>query len=191
MRSALKNKLHFSGGNRDAVSLELLSRKTRPVFFQIRITEEQTAYLHLNPRALLRQVFFSFGCGKLCLIRAGGQYCGFVCMWINPRIGKYTVAPLVIDQRFQRRGIGRQALFQVCDYLFSRGADRVLLSVHPDNFAAIAMYEQIGFIFTNSQWGPVEKVMRLDRDVYESPRIAELRIAFEKKRSDANPAADA
>ena len=106
----------------------------------------------------------SFGCGKLYLIEEGGKVRGYIGLWTNPRIGKFNVAPLIIDKNAQGRGLGRAALEGACRMLFDSGASRVALAVHPENANAIRLYESLGFKFTGGKWGKTDRVMRLERD---------------------------
>jgi diamine N-acetyltransferase len=55
----------------------------------------------------------------------------------------------MIDQRFQGRGLGRQALEAAVEWIVrERGVDRVRLSVVPSNEPARALYRSAGFVET-------------------------------------------
>jgi putative acetyltransferase len=45
----------------------------------------------------------------------------------------------------RRRGIGSALLAAACDWASARGVEKLLLSVYPDNIAAIALYRRFGF----------------------------------------------
>jgi ribosomal protein S18 acetylase RimI-like enzyme len=62
------------------------------------------------------------------------------------RDGCWSVYHLVIDARRQRQGIGRMAVRALIVHARSTGADRLRLTVHPENTAAIALYESEGFL---------------------------------------------
>ena len=133
-------------------------------FKRIEITGEQGEMVKNQPIRELFRKLPSFGCGKLYLIEEGGKVRGYIGLWTNPRIGKFNVAPLIIDKNAQGRGLGRAALEGACRMLFDSGASRVALAVHPENANAIRLYESLGFKFTGGKWGKTDRVMRLERD---------------------------
>lgn len=53
------------------------------------------------------------------------------------------ISGLVIDPHFQGRGIGRQVLTQLLERL--KDAKRIDLVTHPDNHAALHLYQSLGF----------------------------------------------
>ena len=61
----------------------------------------------------------------------------------------HSIVRLMIDRRFQGRGLGRQALEAAVEWIArERGADRVRLSVVPSNENARALYRSAGFVET-------------------------------------------
>lgn len=54
------------------------------------------------------------------------------------------ISGLVIDPRFQRKGIGRQVLTQLLERL--KDLKRIDLVTHPDNHAALQLYQSLGFV---------------------------------------------
>lgn len=54
------------------------------------------------------------------------------------------ISDLVIDPRFQGRGIAKEALARVLDEL--RGFKRIDLVTHPDNKIALSLYQSLGFV---------------------------------------------
>ena len=62
--------------------------------------------------------------------------------------GNYCIWRFMIDEKFQRKGFGRQALQLVLDYIktFPCGkAEAVYLSYEPENTGAAALYHAFGF----------------------------------------------
>ncbi len=79
-------------------------------------------------------------------IYAGDAPVGFVMYGYIPADGRCWIIGLIVDARRQRQGIGRAAL----ELLLARmeaesGGASLLLSVNPDNVAAIRLYEAFGF----------------------------------------------
>ena len=71
---------------------------------------------------------------------------GFVMLgWYKPR-KQYTLWKFLIDERYQNRGYGRQALKLAIDYLAETfGADEIYTGVVPENTAAKQLYRSVGF----------------------------------------------
>ena len=135
---------------------------------RIEITGEQSEMVKNQPIRELFRKLPSFGCGKLYLIEEGGRVRGYIGLWTNPRIGKYTIAPLIIDKSAQGRGLGRSALEGALKMIFDSGATHAALAVHPENANAIRLYESLGFKFTGGKWGN-DRVMRLERNEEMKP----------------------
>lgn len=145
----------------DLASMEKVGLRNLRDFLSIRITEPQRGILHTSNARTFFQSFLGFWYSRLFLIRLEGQPAGYLFLFCNPYCGKYNIGRLVIDLRFQRRGIGKTALLWGVEKLKTTGADRVLLSVHPNNIAALNLYKSVGFAFTGSFWGD-EAVMKLE-----------------------------
>lgn len=62
------------------------------------------------------------------------------------RHGELAVFHLLIDRDQQRRGYGRAALQSLINLgMRTKRCDRLRLTVHPENCAAIALYQSEGF----------------------------------------------
>ncbi|GAA2831961.1 diamine N-acetyltransferase [Aminobacter aminovorans] len=79
-------------------------------------------------------------------IYADDQPVGFTMYALDPDDGNYWIYRLMIDQRHQRRGYGREALLEMLKLMSKLpGCDHVTLSVVPENETAMALYRQTGF----------------------------------------------
>ena len=83
-------------------------------------------------------------------IYAGDEPVGFVMLsWaVTPTediIGPWFLWRLLIDQRQQRRGLGRAALKLVVDLIRAEGATELLTSYHPGEGEPWPFYERFGF----------------------------------------------
>lgn len=128
-------------------------------YLNLSISEEQKRILHTSHVKTFLQSVVGMRYSKLFLIREHGVSVGYVYIYCYAKTGKYNVGRLLIDERYQNRGIGRQALAWALDYLYARHAPRVLLSVHPDNHAARSLYESVGFQYCEGQYWGEEMVM--------------------------------
>ena len=60
----------------------------------------------------------------------------------------WALRSFMIDARFQGRGHGRAVVLAAIDYVRARGGGALRLTVHPDNAAAIHLYESLGFSYS-------------------------------------------
>lgn len=95
------------------------------------------AETHVYPKAEPRAVY------------ADGELVGFVLLHPGERPGEHVLVRLMIDRRFQGRGLGRQALEAAVEYAGrEHKADSVRLSFVPSNERARALYLSAGFVAT-------------------------------------------
>lgn len=79
---------------------------------------------------------------------------GFVMLGFYEAKQQYTLWKLLIDERYQRRGYGRQAVELAKQYLIDTfGVTEIYLGVHKDNEAAIGLYRSLGFVITSETDG--------------------------------------
>ena len=102
-------------------------------------------------------------------VYAGDEPVGFVMLsWdCVPRppeiIGPWFLWKLLIDERHQRRGYGRETVGQVADLVRSEGADELLTSYVPEGDGGPGpFYERLGFVPTGAVDGDGEIILRLD-----------------------------
>lgn len=123
------------------------------------VKESQKSFVATNTVSLLEAyAALSSGCTALPFgLYEDGQAVGFVMFGFgkmedgeDPQVaeGNYCLWRLMIDQRYQGRGLGRRAMQASLDYLrtFPCGrADCCWLSYEPENAAARALYRAFGF----------------------------------------------
>ena len=100
-------------------------------------------------------------------IYAGDEPVGFVMLsWaVTPTediIGPWFLWRLLIDQRQQRRGLGRAALKLVVDLIRAEGATELLTSYHPGEGEPWPFYERFGFRPT-AAWTAADVAAHADR----------------------------
>lgn len=90
---------------------------------------------------------------------------GFVMVDYDPTLSdedKYWVPRFMIDQRYQGKGYGKQAMKQVIENLrTNEDCQRIRLSTEPDNIPAIHFYESLGFKNTGVMLDETEVVLEL------------------------------
>lgn len=73
---------------------------------------------------------------------------GFVCIFPYNEAGVSTIniVRLLVDQRFQGRGLGRELMAVVMDWIATIAPDNIRISTLPDNDVALALYKSFGFV---------------------------------------------
>ena len=141
------------------LTYERVSLRNLHTFLKLSISKEQMRILHTSNLKTFLQSVIGFYYSKLFLIRENGTGVGYVYLYCYAKTKKYNVGRLLIDKRYQGRGIGRQALAWALAYLYARNAPRVLLSVHPENVTARKLYETVGFTYCEGRYWGDEMVM--------------------------------
>ena len=59
----------------------------------------------------------------------------------------YSLHRFMIDAMQQRQGVGLAAMKLIMRELFDLGAETIYLSFRPENEAARALYDRLGFVF--------------------------------------------
>ena len=81
----------------------------------------------------------------LIVATADGALAGYALVSLHKRAAAARLYSIAVDRRNGRRGVGR-ALMAACeDYAAAHGRRALRLEVRPDNAAAIALYERLGF----------------------------------------------
>ena len=136
------------------LTYERVSLRNLSSFLKLSIPEEQRHILRTSNLKTFCQSVIYMPYSKLFLIRENDQGVGYVFIYCYAWTKKYNVGRLLIDSRYQGRGFGKEALLWALDYLYTRHAPRVLLSVHPDNTNARKLYESVGFTYCEGKcWG--------------------------------------
>ncbi len=81
--------------------------------------------------------------GQTLVIEHDGQAAGTI--RITRHAQDASIYGFVIDPELQGRGLGREALRQVCGQLATQGAARIGLEVEVDNERALGLYTSVGF----------------------------------------------
>lgn len=126
---------------------------------KLQVTSEQTAFV-AEPCYYLALCCYG-GTWHPLAITLGEQVVGF-CMWgIDSDDGSCWLGGILIDQRHQGRGYGRQAV-QAAVAMLSEARDQCdfALSYQPTNTTAKKLYQSLGFVETG-EWEDGEVVARL------------------------------
>lgn len=125
------------------VTLEPVGSHNRDACIALRVAPDQRPLIATNERSLL-QASANAACVPMAMLR-NDEVVGF--LMYEPR-GNEVVSlhRFMVDQRHQRRGIGRQVMHQLIEQLQHSGVKTIYLSFRPENTAARRLYDTLGFV---------------------------------------------
>jgi diamine N-acetyltransferase len=149
------------------VSLREITDQNREEVIALRIAASQEGYVSSVADSLEEARDTPEGNPWYRAIYADDQPVGFVMLSWNvipdpPRIiGPWFLWKLLIDERYQGRGYGRQAVRLVADIAHDQGASELLTSYAAGEMSPESFYRQIGFVPTGEEDEKGEKVLVL------------------------------
>lgn len=95
-------------------------------------------------------------------IFSDGEMVGFAMYCIDADDGEYWIYRMMIDHRYQSRGLGTKTLALLLERIKQdRTHHCVMLGVHRESVSAVALYERFGFKFTGQVFGR-ENIMKYE-----------------------------
>lgn len=83
-------------------------------------------------------------------------------LWEEHDKSRVWMDRILIDQRYQGKGYGKEALNLLIDRIFEEyGCDKIYLSIHPENAGAEHLYLKLGFRFNGKVDEHGERIMVL------------------------------
>ena len=135
------------------VHLREITKENLNAVLELKTTKEQEAYVSIVTHSLAqawvyRDTAYPFA------IYDDEVLVGFVMMGFYESKQQYTLWKLLIDERYQHRGYGKQAVELAKRYLIDTfGVAEIYLGVHGDNETAIRLYQSAGFTATGETDG--------------------------------------
>jgi diamine N-acetyltransferase len=130
------------------IDLRPVTRENLRACLELDVLPEQRDFVAPNVRSMAEAYVLPEADPRL--IYADGEPVGFVLFHPNETGPGHYLVRFMIDHRFQGPGLGRRALAAAVDWVVQeRGADRVRLSVVPENLAARGLYRSAGFVETD------------------------------------------
>ena len=151
-----------------AVTLRAVTDENRKAVLALRVEQSQTPFVGTVAGALQDALEIPEGKPWYRAIYADDQPVGFVMLSWNvepepPRIiGPWFLWKLLIDERYQRRGYGREAISLVADIVRANGAAELLTSCVPGDGGPEPFYWRIGFSRTGELDENGEIILALD-----------------------------
>jgi diamine N-acetyltransferase len=125
------------------VTIEPIGPHNRSACLALEVAAEQRGLVATNEKSLA-QAAANPACVPLAAC-CDGHVAGF--LMVEPR-GKAvaSIHRLMVDRRYQRRGIARAAMRLVIEDLQEQGYQTIYLSCRPENAAARRLFESLGFV---------------------------------------------
>lgn len=142
------------------VTLEKIDPENFWEVIDLDVSEEQKD-LVLSNSVSIAQAYVQPECIPL-MIRQDGVPVGFAMYCIDNDDGEYWIYRLMVDQRYQHRGIGRQAMeLLIAEIKKDTTHHKIFLGVDLAGDASVALYKSLGFVFNDQVFGK-EHIMLLD-----------------------------
>ena len=143
------------------VTLREITRETLGPILRLKVAPSQEGFVASNAVSIA-QAHFHPETAWFRGIYAGDEPVGFVMLDIDTAKPEYGLWRLMIDERQQGKGYGRQALQRVIAHVRTLpGATELLLGVVPGEGSPGPFYQGLGFNFTG-EVDHGEHVMRLE-----------------------------
>lgn len=141
------------------ITLRKITLENRREMFRLKVSEEQTRFVASNLSSVASCYVLSVnGSNPLpFIIYHDEQMVGFV-MIVYGNTGydmpqkiespSYCILRLMIDEKYQKRGYGREAMKTILEYIRTQPAgpsNTCWISYSPDNLVAKRLYESVGF----------------------------------------------
>lgn len=122
---------------------------------RLSVKEEQQAFIASNLYSIAEVQFLDNFFAKG--IYLNNKMIGFIMFGIDPDDNNYWIYRLMIDEKFQGKGIGKQAIYLVIEEIRKNNHANIpfiMIGYDPKNLTAKFAYKRAGFIETElSSWG--------------------------------------
>ncbi len=114
---------------------------------RLSVSEHQKNFVAPNVYSIA-QAYIHYGSAFPYGIYQDDQMVGFVMLGHNKEDQEFWLWRLMIDEKFQRQGLGREAVKLALEKFREMGASEVFLSYEPENHGADALYRSFGWLPT-------------------------------------------
>jgi diamine N-acetyltransferase len=154
-------------GPSSAVSLQEIAGENREEVLALRVAPGQEQFVSSVQESLAEAAEYPHAKPWYRAVRAGDELVGFVMLsWdVTPAppeiIGPWFLWKLLIDERHQGRGYGREVVRQVAELVRAQGAEELLTSYVPGDGGPAEFYQRLGFEPTGELDEGGEVILRL------------------------------
>lgn len=127
------------------VEFRIVDRSNWEQCTSLKVSKEQRDFVASNSFSLAQAAYepdtYPFA------IYFNGEMAGFIMYDYDSNIGVWEMCRLMVDERFQGRGIGRAAVKKLLGIVTEKlGHIMFYTSAEPSNSAALGLYEKMGFV---------------------------------------------
>lgn len=137
------------------LSLKPIDKNNWVEAIKLSVKDEQQSFIASNLYSIAEVQFLENFYTKA--IYLDNKIIGFTMFGIDSDDGNYWIYRLMIDKRFQGKGIGLQSIHLVIEEIRrnnNANISLIMIGYHPENLTAKFVYEKAGFIETElSSWG--------------------------------------
>ena len=148
------------------VELKAITEENLLDAFNLKLAPGQEKFVSHPIRSLAQAYVYRDQCQPFG-IYADGKPVGYVMVIYDRDVPEYDIWHMMIDESFQGRGYGSEALDRALDYIGTKPfgpSDRVALTCNKDNPVARKLYEKKGFAATGVEdEDEIEMVLTLRR----------------------------
>jgi diamine N-acetyltransferase len=139
-------------GGCSAVRLEPVTPENVRAVCDLRVAPGQESFVQPNAVSLAEAYVHEQAWCRA--VYADDELVGFVMLHDSPDGPGYMLWRLMVDARFQGRGVGRQVVHRVMDHVRTRpGATQLKVSAHEGEGSPGPFYESLGFVGTGETSG--------------------------------------
>lgn len=149
------------------VTLREITEENRDAVLALQVAPDQERFVGTVRGALEDAARYPNANPWYRAVYADDEPVGFVMVsWnVEPQppeiIGPWYLWKLIVDQRYQGRGYGAEALRRVAELVRAEGATELLTSYVPDDAGPAGFYERLGFVPTGERDANGEVIVRL------------------------------
>lgn len=142
------------------ISLREITKQNFWDCISLKVAEDQKEYV-TSYAVSLAQSKYQPECIPIGIF-SDDEMVGFAMYCIDADDSEYWIYRMMIDRRFQGRGYGKKALGLLAEIIRrDKSHHRILLGVHKESLAAVALYSWFGFKFTGQVYG-AEHIMQYE-----------------------------
>ena len=134
----------------ERITLQKVDESNFIACFSLKLDPRQEKFVSHPIRSLAQAYVYYKQCTPFAVF-SGGEVVGYVMVIYDYDEETYNIWHLMVDRRHQGKGFGRAALELALEYIRTKpfgSSNRVLMTVNPQNSAAYALYQALGFTET-------------------------------------------
>ena len=147
------------------ITLQKVDESNFLACFSLKLEAQQEKFVSHPIRSLAQAYVYYSQCTPFAVCRAG-QVVGYLMVIYDYDLAEYNIWHMMIDKDRQGLGYGTAALQRCLEYIAKKpfgDSDRVVLTCHRENGAALALYRKFGFAETgNADDEEIELSMRVN-----------------------------